>query len=534
MTNLLTAKNLSVRIGGSNIVNRASFFLKRGETTALIGESGSGKTLLSKALINMLPAGSDVDGKIYWNGSLVDDAQRVVLRGKDIAFIFQEPLSSLNPALKIGIQLTEGPAQHTDLSTKEIKENALKMLEKVKIADPLSVVELYPHELSGGMRQRVMIAAALLMKPALLIADEPTTALDMVVRDEILGLMTELATEMGSAVLVISHDLGAVARVADHIMVMEKGSLVEIGPKEVLLTKPEHPYTQKLWAAIPQPQTDRLEHCVKTHPLISVRNLEVRFIKNGFMPWKRTEHKALNSINFDIHSGETLALIGESGSGKTTTARAIAGLQKVADGSIEFNGAYRNAADYARSGKLQYIFQDPSGALNPRFRVMTSLMESLLPLRLAKAERLERIQDALSQVSLSKDILGRFPHQLSGGQRQRVCIARAIVPRPDLIIADEPVSALDVTIQKQVLDLFLKLKDELGFACLFISHDLGVVEHLADRVGVLLHGELVEVGGTSQVFNAPRHSYTRKLLAATPYLERSNAGYKLVRRYKAA
>ncbi len=408
------------------------------------------------------------------------------------------------------------------------------MLKKVKIPSPSTIMNLYPHELSGGMRQRVMIASALMLKPALLIADEPTTALDMIVRDEILGLMTELATDMGSAVLIISHDLGAVARLADYIMVMEKGVLVENGSKDTLLAAPKHPYTQKLLAAIPQPQTDLKKDTLTSRPLISVRDLEVTFQKRGLLPWTKTEHAALKGISFDIHSGETLAVIGESGSGKTTAARAVAGLQDITSGTIDFYGSYRCASEYARSGKLQYIFQDPAGALNPRFRIQKSLLESLIPLTLSKAEQFERIQDALEQVSLPKDILDRFPHQLSGGQRQRVCIARAIAPRPDLIIADEPVSALDVTVQKQVLDLFLKLKDELGFACLFISHDLGVVEHIAERVGVLLHGNMVEIGSSSQIFNAPKHPYTQQLLAATPYLERSDAGYKLARRYHAA
>jgi len=533
---LLNIQNVSIGFGDEPIVHKASLKLYSGKISALIGESGSGKTLLAKSLIDLLPSKCMVQsGQIFWHGiDLLSEASasRASLRGKEIAFIFQDPLSSLNPSLKIGIQLTEALEHHSDLPKGKHIETAIDMLRQVQIQSPERVMQSYPHQLSGGMRQRVMIAAALLLKPALLIADEPTTALDMVIRDEIMGMMTKLATEIGAAVLIISHDLGAVARLADTIMVMEKGIIVETGDKNALLSKPKHPYTQKLLEAIPQPSLENgPEHPPhKTAPLISLESLCVSFKDRALIPWSRKEHQVVKDISLDIREGETLAIIGESGSGKTTLARTVGSLQEKTEGEIHFS-TNNSAQTYAKSGKLQYIFQDSAAALNPRFKVGTSIAESLLPLGLSQSDRQKRVIEALEQVSLPADITDRFPHQLSGGQRQRVCIARAIAPHPEIIIADEPVSALDVTVQKQVLDLFLSLKAELNFACLFISHDLGVVEHIADRVGVLLKGELVEIGETSQVFNAPRHKYTRQLLSASPYLKKSNHGYELARRY---
>ena len=539
-TEILSVQQLTLGFKSNTIVHAASLSLQAGQTTALIGESGSGKTLLAKSLIDLLPPGCTIkSGDIRWQGTPIPtdcSGPRARLRGKHIAFIFQEPLSSLNPALKIGIQLTEALAQHTSLTIDEQRAAAITMLCRVKITDPGKAMQAYPHQLSGGMRQRVMIAAALLLQPALLIADEPTTALDMIVRDEILGLMTELATETGTAVLIISHDLGSVARLADQIIVMEKGRIVEQGGKDMLLSAPKHAYTQKLLAAIPQPIPPSGTECDRDipikPPLISVRNLKVAFQSRAWLSRNTQSHTAVKDLSFDISPGETLAIIGESGSGKTTVARTIAGLQEKTAGTITCPTGAASISAYAKTGKLQYIFQDPAGALNPRHRVGTSVCESLLPLPLSSAERAARCIDVLKQVQLPADIMERFPHQLSGGQRQRVCIARAIAPKPDLIIADEPVSALDLTVQKQVLDLFLALKEELSFACLFISHDLGVVEHIADRVGVLLKGNFVEIGTTNQIFNSPKHSYTQQLLAATPCLEKTAHGFTLNRRFQ--
>ncbi|MFC3052904.1 dipeptide ABC transporter ATP-binding protein [Kordiimonas pumila] len=539
--NIVSVKGLSLGFMSGNtltpVIQKASLDLVSGRTTALIGESGSGKTLLAKALVNLVPKSCKItEGEIWWHGEnlLSENASisREQLRGKKIAFIFQEPLSSLNPALKIGIQLTEGLSEHSGIDKSAAHAAAIDMLNRVKINNPDVIMKAYPHELSGGMRQRVMIASALIMQPDVLIADEPTTALDMVIRDEILGLMTQLATEMGAAVLIISHDLGAVARLADTISVMQKGMIVETGTKDILLSAAKHPYTQKLLSAIPQPdESMEFDNKSVPKPLLSVENLEVSFKSKRILPFLNTVHMAVKDVSFTVAAGETLAIIGESGSGKTTVARTVAGLQAQTAGTVAFDGGYSSAFEYAKTSRLQYIFQDPAGALNPRIRIGKSIEESLLPLRMTAQERQTRIQEALEQVGMPADTILRFPHQLSGGQRQRVCIARAIAPKPDFIIADEPVSALDLTIQKQVLDLFLTLKQEMQFACLFISHDLGVVEHIADRVGVLLNGKLVEIGPSSQIFNAPKHPYTQQLLAATPYLKKSNKGYALARRY---
>ncbi len=511
-----------------SVVERASLTIAPGETSALVGESGSGKTLLARALVDLMPEGARItQGEILFKGrNLMDgeaDAFKKV-RGQEIGFIFQEPLSSLNPAVRIGVQLTEALRYHQGLPEDACRDRAVGMLGKVQISSPEKVMEKYPHELSGGMRQRVMIATSLILAPSLLVADEPTTALDMIVQEEVLLLMKEIALEMGTAVLLITHDLGSVATLCENVSVMNRGAIVEQGQVRDILRKPRHDYTRKLLDASPQVPDEHAVSTQKETPdlILEVADLTVSFEdrSSGFLRSKKSV-TALSRVSFSIAKGETLAIIGESGSGKTTLSRVIANLLPSTSGKVNFHGQ-----------DIQFIFQDPFGSLDPRMRVGDIVAEGLLfNRRHARADRRDMVAKSLEDVKLDASFIDRFPHQLSGGQRQRVSIARAIITNPDFIIADEPVSALDLTVQKQILELLLELKEKVGFACLFVSHDLGVVEHIADRVGVLYRGQLVEIGPAAAIFNRPRHAYTRRLLSATPRLSRSGQeGYTLVRR----
>lgn len=503
-------------------LDNVSLSVTAGEKVAIIGESGSGKTMLAKAVIDLLPAGCiSTAGTISWRGELLGAGglAQSTLRGRDIAYIFQEPLSSLNPSLKIGVQMIEAQAFHSGLSHMQCRAAAVEMLQKVKIVDAEQILGRYPHELSGGMRQRVMIASSLMLKPALLIADEPTTALDMAVRQDIMELITGLAEEAGAAVLMVSHDIGTIAKVADSVHVFKHGRVVESGTVSALLAGAKDSYTRRLLAAVPQPRNTRpssLSVAPNPVPLLKVANLSVEFRQQKFLRRATDPVRALDSVSLTIGRGETLAVIGESGSGKTTLSRAVAGLQNPSnDGIVEFNWPQARAAD---NGRLQFIFQDPASALNPRMRVGEAIAESLHHRRVSRKDKNQLVDRLLERVGLGSELGNRLPHELSGGQRQRVCIARALAPEPAFIIADEPVAALDVTVQRQILDLFRELKESYGFACLFISHDLGIVEHIADRVGVLRAGRLVETGSVNEIFGAPKNAYTRALLAATPCL----------------
>lgn len=522
-------------------LDNVSLSIKAGEKVAIIGESGSGKTLMAKAVIDLLPAGCICTaGTISWRGQPLGAGglAQSTLRGREIAYIFQEPLSSLNPSLKIGIQMIEAQAFHRGLSHVQCRAAAVEMLQKVKIENAEQILNRYPHELSGGMRQRVMIASSLMLKPALLIADEPTTALDMAVRQDIMELITGLADEVGAAVLMISHDIGTIAKVADSVHVFKQGRLVESGNVAGLLAGAQDSYTRRLLAAVPQPR-NTTESSPSTPlgsaPLLKVKNLSVEFRQQKFLRRATDRVRALDNISLTIECGETLAIIGESGSGKTTLSRAVAGLQHPSnDGIVEFNWPKGRSADI---GRLQFIFQDPASALNPRMRVVDAIAESLHHQRISRRDKNRLVDRLLERVGLASELGSRFPHELSGGQRQRVCIARALAPEPAFIIADEPVAALDVTVQRQILDLFGELKESYGFACLFISHDLGIVEHIADRVGVLREGRLVETGSVSEIFGSPKHTYTRALLAATPCLVASHdadaTSYRLTNRLNA-
>ena len=529
---LLHLKSLEISFprekGWQKVVQGASLDIFPGELSALVGESGSGKTLLARALVGLMPEGARITG-----GEILYKTQNLLMggvnafkavRGQEIGFIFQEPLSSLNPAVKIGVQLTEALQYHKKLPPETCRERAVEMLAKVQIPTPEMVMDKYPHELSGGMRQRVMIATSLILAPSLLIADEPTTALDMIVQEEVLLLMKEIALEMGTAVLLITHDLGAVATLCDRVSVMNKGRIVEQGQVENILRSPQNIYTRRLLEASPQALEEygKRSRGQARAPILEVRDLTVAFAdRRCGLFGSRKSVAALEKVSFTISQGETLAIIGESGSGKTTLSRTIAGFIPPTSGDLWFQGQ-----------DIQFIFQDPFGSLDPRMRVRDIVAEGLLfNANLPAADRRGKVEKALADVKLDAAFLDRFPHQLSGGQRQRVSIARAIVTDPDFIIADEPVSALDLTVQKQILDLLLELKQKIGFACLFVSHDLGVVEHIADRVGVLYRGCLVEIGPAEAVFNRPHHEYTRRLLTATPRLTKTaEGGYALQRR----
>jgi peptide/nickel transport system ATP-binding protein len=530
---LLEVDGLTLRIGpsGRTVVNDVSFSVSPGEIVGIVGESGSGKTLAARAVMGFIPpAVRLISGSIRFDGEEVTTMapKRLrAIRGARVGMVFQEPMTSLNPSMLIGRQLEEGLALHRKLDAAGRRELILDMLRRVGIRDPEGAFNAYPHQYSGGMRQRIMLASVMLLKPALLLADEPTTALDAVVQRDVMELMVDLTKENGTAVLLISHDLGMVARYCSRIVVMCQGDVVEQGRSEDILARPQHPYTRKLLAAMPhrEPARDLPE---ATTPLVSVDGLVVDYGgRQGFFR-KEQGKRALHGISLNVKPGEVVSVVGGSGSGKTTLGHAIAGLLKPSGGEIRFNGkpiARSDAAWWDYRLNCQMVFQDPYSSLDPRMTIGELVGE---PLRLVKgmgaAERKARLQEVLSEVGLGDGFAERYPHELSGGQRQRVAIARAIIRRPSFVIADEPVSALDVTVRAQVLELFAELQRKHGFSCLFISHDLGVVEQVSDRVVVMQDGRIVEEGTRDQIFDAPQHDYTRKLLSAVPGLESTEDG----------
>ncbi|HEY4030620.1 MAG TPA: ABC transporter ATP-binding protein [Caulobacteraceae bacterium] len=494
-----------------------------GEFVAVVGESGSGKTMAARSILGLLPPGvRRGSGSIVLDGreltTLPPEGLRAV-RGRDVGMVFQEPMVSLNPALTVGRQLAEGLELHTDLSDAAIRARCLEMLARVQIKDPARCLAAYPHEFSGGMRQRIMLASVMLLKPRLLIADEPTTALDTLSQREVMELMVELSQDSGTAVLLITHDLGVVARYAKRIVVLEKGLLVETGETRQVLAHPEHPYTQRLVAALPK----RGEHQSRPPegaPLLEVSGCCITYPGKAGLLRRAPPTPVVQGLDLQVAAGEIVAVVGASGSGKTTVGRAVLGLKAIETGAIAFDGVRLDrmtAADRKRfRQEAQLVFQDPFSSLDPRMRVGEAIGASLRHApEVSAAERRARVAAMLEEVSLA-GFEDRFPHQMSGGQRQRVAIARALVSRPRLVVADEPVAALDMTIQLQVLTLFRKLQAQYGFACLFITHDLGVVEEIADRVYVMSAGKVVEEGPTNAVFDAPKDPYTRALLAATP------------------
>jgi peptide/nickel transport system ATP-binding protein len=518
---LLSVQGLRVGAGSFSAVDGVSFDIAQGEILALVGESGSGKTATGRAILGLLPPGLECrDGAIRLRGedlARVTPARLRELRGGTIGMVFQEPMVSLNPAMTIGAQLGEALALHSTLNREAQRAACIAMLRRVQIADPEGCLRAYPHEFSGGMRQRIMLAAVMLPKPSLLIADEPTTALDNLAQAEVLDLMVELARENGTAVLLVTHNLGLVARYADRALVMQRGRVVEEGPARQVLTAPRHDYTRLLVSAMPQrlPRPARAAGEV----LLEARGLVVDYPGRARLFRRLPGKRAVKGVDLAIRRGETVALVGGSGSGKTTLGRAMLRLVQPSGGQLLFRGQDVTAGT-ARDFRLacQIVFQDPYSSLDPRQRVGEIVAE---PLRhepgLDAAARAARVAETFAAVGLP-GMDRRFPHQLSGGQRQRVAIARAIVRRPALVVADEPVSALDMTVQKQILALIRQLQEERGFACLFISHDLGAVAEVADRMLVMQDGAIVEQGPRDAIFDAPQHPYTRALLDATPRL----------------
>ncbi len=534
---LLQVRDLQIRVGdhGPLAVDGLSFDIAPGEIVALVGESGSGKTMAARAAIGLLPVPMQVcGGRLEFQGRDLNrlDAQAMRgIRGAQIGMVFQEPMVSLNPALTIGRQMAEALRLHTDLDDARIHERCLVMLQRIGIRDAERCLKAYPHEFSGGMRQRIMLASVMLLRPKLLIADEPTTALDCLAQLDVIELMLELTREQGTAILFISHDLSLVARYAHKVVVMRHGQAVEQGAIGDILLAPKAEYTRQLLEALPRrgelpalPASDA--------PLVEVDQVCIEHPGPANFWGKRQYKRVVHSASLAIASGETLALVGGSGSGKTTLGRSLVGLVKPCSGAIRFKGAdILKAANRTHRLQCQMIFQDPYSSLNPRMKIGEILIE---PLRhepgLSATGRRERVAQTMRDIGLPEAFAERYPHQLSGGQRQRVAIGRALVRHPQLVIADEPISALDMTIQKQILELFERLQARYGFACLFISHDLAAVERIAHRVAVMHQGEVVEVGSREQVFDAPRHPYTRQLLAAASPLEKLDDGSYRIRR----
>ena len=553
---VLAVRDLNVRFQHETTVTDAvrhlSLDLFRGETLALVGESGSGKSVTSLALMRLIEqAGGRVSGEVLLrrrNGDVLDlmrasKGQMRRVRGADMAMIFQEPMTSLNPVFSVGEQIAESIRLHQGLSHAGALAEARRMLDLVRIPDAQNVLSRFPHQLSGGMRQRVMIAMALCCKPALLIADEPTTALDVTIQAQILQLIRVLQKEMQMGVIFITHDMGVVAEMADRVQVMYRGEVVENAPVARLFSAPQQPYTQALLAAVPklgsmqgQPlpakfpllHSDAVDDVPQDTvrrlqpPILQVRDLVTRFdIRGGLLNRVKSRVHAVEKVSFDLYAGETLALVGESGCGKSTTGRSLLKLVASQGGTLTFDGQridHLSGAALAHLRRdIQFIFQDPYASLDPRLTVGFSIMEPLLVHKaMPRREAEQRVAWLLDKVGLLPEHAQRYPHEFSGGQRQRICIARALALNPKVVIADESVSALDVSIQAQIINLMLDLQREFGIAFLFISHDMAVVERISHRVAVMYLGQIVEMGPRQAVFEQPQHPYTRKLMAAVP------------------
>jgi glutathione transport system ATP-binding protein len=565
---VVAVDDLSVTFNRESIafdaVRHLSFHVDRGETLAIVGESGSGKSVTSLALMRLVEHGGGAisSGRIAFrrrSGPVLDIARASPaamrnLRGADIAMIFQEPMTSLNPVFTVGDQISEAIALHQGKRRGEARAEALRLLDLVRIPEARRVFARYPHQLSGGMRQRVMIAMALSCRPALLIADEPTTALDVTIQAQILQLIRALQDEMEMGVIFITHDMGVVAEVADRVLVMYRGEKVEESGAGAIFAAPQHPYTKALLAAVPrlgsmrgtelpakfpllnaadavdaacmavaaEAPPPRLAVNREASPILRVRDLVTRFpVKSGV--FGRVSHNvhAVERVSFDLRAGETLALVGESGCGKSTTGRSLLRLVESQSGSIEFDGrdisSLKGPDLQALRRNIQFIFQDPFASLNPRLTVGFSIMEPLLVHGVASGKQAQqRVDWLLGKVGLPADAARRYPHEFSGGQRQRIAIARALALNPKVVIADESVSALDVSVQAQIVNLMLDLQRDFGVAYLFISHDMAVVERISHRVAVMYLGQIVEIGPRNAVFEAPRHPYTKKLMSAVP------------------
>ena len=499
--------------------------LAAGKVTAIVGESGSGKSTTALGLMSLLASNARMSGSVTVKGEEMLNAKATVLqrfRGKEVAYIFQEPMTALNPLFTIGYQIVETLRNHFDMGPKEAHARALELITMVDIPNPEQSINKYPHQLSGGQRQRAMIAQALACDPALLVADEPTTALDVTVQAEILDLMRGLKDKLNSAILLITHDMGVVADMADEILVMKDGITVEKGTADQIFNNPRHPYTQQLLGAVPKLGSTKkrvlpYREDAKPAPVLSLTNVTIEYPKRGRQP----AFTAVKNFNLEIYPGEIVGLVGESGSGKTTVGRAAIGLLPVKEGSIQVVGNEIAGATQKELFLIRHhtgiVFQDPASSLNPRLPIGESIGEPLFLAGFAKgAELAQKVEELLDQVELPRSYRNRYPHELSGGQRQRVGIARALALTPDLLIADEPTSALDVSVQARFLDLLQDLQAKLNFACLFISHDLAVVDILSHRIAVMQDGVLVEVGDRDQILKNPENDYTKRLISAVP------------------
>jgi peptide/nickel transport system ATP-binding protein len=508
-----------------------TYDVRPGEVLAIVGESGSGKSQSSMSLLGLLPANGRATGSAKLDGNELigmSAGQLRRVRGNDIAVIFQEPMTALNPVYSIGFQIVETLRNHFDIGPTAATERALELLRLVEMPDPETRFHSYPHQLSGGQRQRAMIAQSLSCDPRLLIADEPTTALDVTVQAEILKLMRDLRNRIDSGIVLITHDMGVVADMADRIVVMRRGRIVEGGDAKEIFANPQHPYTRQLLAAVPhlgahssiEISGHERDHGGDTplgEPVMVAENMVIEYPKRGRTP----AFRAVDGVSLTINAGEVVGLVGESGSGKTTIGRAVVGLLPVTEGKLEVAGFDMVGATHKDLMPLRkqigIVFQDPGSSLNPRLPIGESIGEPLMLHTGIKGPELDRrVEALLDQVELPRSMRNRYPHELSGGQRQRVGIARALSLEPKLLVADEPTSALDVSVQAHVLELFTELQREHGFACLFISHDLAVVEMLSSRIAVMHHGKLVELGSAAQIVQAPKDPYTQRLIAAVP------------------
>jgi peptide/nickel transport system ATP-binding protein len=534
-------ENLSVSFatdaGTVAAVKDVSLSVQAGEVLAIVGESGSGKTVTARSILGLLPETATTRGAVLLTSKDGGSTHDVVtlsgarlgdVRGRDAAMVFQEPSTSLNPVYKVGWQITEGLRAHGKYSKKEARAKAIDVLRRVGIPDPEHRVDHYPHQFSGGQKQRIVIAQALVLDPGVIIADEPTTALDVTVQAEILDLLRRCRDEFGTAIVLITHNMGVVADLADTVAVMYQGEIVEQADVRTLFSAPKDPYTQKLLASVPrlgegtartqERAAARPADWAATKPVIAAKDL--RIVYPGRL--RQPDFVAVDGVSFEIRPGEVLGLVGESGSGKTTIGRAIAGLTKVTGGSLqvlgtEMNGVKERAFRPVRE-RIGFVFQDPASSFNPLLSIAEAVAEPLVVHKRASSPQAARgrVDELLEAVQLPKSFGDRFPHELSGGQRQRASLARSLALNPELLIADEPTSALDVSVQARVLELFDEIQREFGFAALFISHDLAVVDLLADRIAVLYKGKLVEEGTGAEVLGAPQHPYTQRLLASLP------------------
>ena len=526
---ILTVKDLVISTSNESkkltLVDNLSFELLPSEILSIVGESGSGKSITAKSILGLLPKNFSVSGEIkYYEKNLIQADEKAMLsvRGHEIGLVFQEPMTALNPVLSIGEQLTESMIISGKVNSKIAHELALEMLNRVGIPHPKERMEQFPHEFSGGMRQRILIAMMMLMEPNILIADEPTTALDVTIQAQILDLLSALVQEEKMSMILITHDMGVVAQTADRVLVMKDGKKIEDGKVEEIFVGSKENYTNQLLASVPRlTSNSEFKEYLPNSNLISIENLSKSFSKNAFLSNKKISVNALENISLQIGYGEVVSLVGESGSGKSTLGRILLKLSNPDKGTIRFDGLnfYSNKSTELKKFRsaIQIIFQDPYSSLDPKRTIGYSISEPLIiQNKYRKAEIQEKVRKLLTAVGIDPDSAKRYPHEFSGGQRQRIAIARAISTEPKIIVADEPTSALDVTVQAQILELLLKLKDEQNISFLFISHDLAVVQQVSDSVAVMCEGRILEKGSTSQVLQNPLNGYTKSLINSVP------------------